>query len=75
MTFEPNECNAIAKLDSPACVNWGTGPNPPYDTATISEAKLVYFAHDLNLGMSPFAFPADSPVRIVFPCAIFWCHT
>lgn len=67
MTFDPNESNAIAKLDPPACVSWGAGPNSPYDAATINEVKLVYFANDLSLGMSPFAFPADSPARDVFP--------
>lgn len=66
-TFDPNESNASAKLDFPACVNWGGGPNPTYDAATINDVKLVYFASDLSLGMSPFAFPADSPARIVFP--------
>ena len=67
MTFDPNEPNAIAKVDPLACVNWETGPNPPYDAATINDVRLVYFASDLSLGMSPFAFPADSPARIVFP--------
>jgi hypothetical protein len=67
MTFDPNESNAIATMDSPACVNWGAGPNPSYNAATINDVKLVYFAHDLSLGMSPFAFPADSPARVVFP--------
>ena len=67
MTFDPDESNASAKLDFPACVSWATGPNPPYDSATINDVKLVYFAHDLSLGMSPFAFPADSPARVVFP--------
>lgn len=67
MTFDPNEPNAVAKVDPLACVNWEAGPNPPYDAATINEVKLVYFASDLSLGMSPFAFPADSPARIVFP--------
>lgn len=67
MTFDPNEPNATAQVTSPSCVSWGAGENRPYDAATINEVKLVYFAQDLSLGMSPFAFPADSPARDVFP--------
>ena len=67
MTFDPTEPNAIAKVDPLACVNWEAGPNPPYDAARVNDVKLVYFATDLSLGMSPFAFPADSPARVVFP--------
>lgn len=69
MVFDPSEPNATAGIlnfDS-ACVSWGGGENRPYSAATIDEVKLVYFASDLSLGMSPFAFPADSPVRAVFP--------
>lgn len=67
MTFDPNEPNATAQVTSPSCVNWGAGANRSYSAATINEVKLVYFAQDLSLGMSPFAFPADSPARDVFP--------
>jgi LysM repeat protein len=67
MLFDPNEPNARAVADPPSCVNWGGKANRSYDAATISDVKLVYFANDLSLGMSPFAFPADSPVRDVFP--------
>lgn len=67
MTFDPNAPNANAEVTSPSCVSWGAGPNSPYDAATINEVKIVYFAQDLSLGMSPFAFPADSPARDVFP--------
>jgi len=67
MTFDSKEPNAIAKVDPLACVNWEAGPNPPYQAATILDVKLVYFASDLSLGMSPFAFPADSPARVVLP--------
>lgn len=67
MTFDPNEPNANAQVTSPSCVSWGAGENRPYDAATINEVKLVYFAQDLSLGMSPFAYPADSPARDIFP--------
>lgn len=69
MVFDPGEPNAVAGILSfdSACVNWGGGENRPYGAATINDVKLVYFASDLSLGMSPFAYPADSPVRIVFP--------
>ena len=67
MTFDPNEPNATAQVTSPSCVSWGAGESRPYTAATINEVKLVYFAQDLSLGMSPFAFPADSPARDVFP--------
>jgi hypothetical protein len=67
MTFDPNEPNATVQVTSPSCVSWGAGENHPYNAATINEAKLVYFAQDLSLGMSPFAFPDDSPARDVFP--------
>ena len=67
MTFDPKEPNATAQVTSPSCVSWGAGANLPYNAATINEVKLVYFAQDLSLGMSPFAFPADSPARDVFP--------
>lgn len=66
-TFNPNDANATAMIDLPACVNWGAGPNPSFDAATINDVKLVYFAGDLSLGMSPFAYPDDSPARLVFP--------
>lgn len=67
MTFDPNEPNGFAKVEPLACVNWAAGPNLPFDAATINDVKLVYFASDLSLGMSPFTFPADSPARVVFP--------
>jgi hypothetical protein len=67
MTFDSNEPNASAEVTSPSCVSWGAGINRSYEAATINEVKLVYFAQDLSLGMSPFAFPADSPARDVFP--------
>jgi LysM repeat protein len=67
MTFDPSEPNASAEITSPSCVSWGAGTNHSYNAATINEVKLVYFAQDLSLGMSPFAFPADSPARDVFP--------
>lgn len=67
MTFDPNEPNATAQVTSPSCVNWGAGGYRPYNAGTINKIKLVYFAQDLSLGMSPFAFSADSPVRDVFP--------
>jgi len=67
MTFDPNEPNATAQITSPSCVSWGAGESRPYTAATINEVKLVYFAQDLSLGMSPFAFPADSPARDIFP--------
>ncbi|HTX90431.1 MAG TPA: hypothetical protein VMC09_04360 [Anaerolineales bacterium] len=69
MVFDPGEADAvagIANFDS-ACVNWGGGENRPYAAATIDDVELVYFASDLSLGTSPFAYPADSPARIVFP--------
>jgi LysM repeat protein len=67
MTFDPNEPNANAEVSPPSCVGWGSGANRSYDAATINEVKLVYFANDLSLGMSPFAYPADSPAREIFP--------
>lgn len=67
MTFDPNEPNATAQVTFPSCVNWGAGGYRPVNAGTINEIKLVYFAQDLSLGMSPFAFPADSPVRDIFP--------
>jgi hypothetical protein len=66
-TFDSNAPNAVAGITFPACVSWGGGINLPYKAAVIDEVKLVYFAHDLNLGMSPFGYPADSPARDVFP--------
>lgn len=66
-TFNPNAPNAVAGVDFPACVSWGGGINLPYKAATINEVTLVYFAHDLSLGMSPFGYPADSPARDVVP--------
>lgn len=66
-TFNPKAPNAVAGVTFPACVSWGGGINLPYKAAVINEVKLVYFAHDLSLGMSPFAYPADSPAREVFP--------
>lgn len=66
--FDSNEPYGVAApLNSTACVSFGSGPTQSYKSATINEVRLVYFAHDLSLGMSPFAFPADSPARIVFP--------
>ena len=66
--FDPNEPYGIAApLNSPACVTSSSGSSLSYPAATIQEIDLVYFAHDLSLGMSPFAFPADSPARIVYP--------
>jgi hypothetical protein len=66
--FDPAEPYGVAgPVNSPGCVNWGSGPNRPYTSATISGVRLVFFAADLSLGMSPFAYAADSPARIVFP--------
>ena len=67
MTFDSNEPNASAAVTTPSCVSWGAGVNRPYDAADINEVSLVYFANDLSLGMSPFAYPADSSARDVFP--------
>lgn len=66
-TFNSSAPNAVAAITFPACVSWGGGINIPYKAAVINEVKLVYFAHDLSLGTSPFAYPADSPARDVFP--------
>ena len=66
--FNPDEINGGASpINDRACVSYGSGPTDPYEEATISKVDLVYFAHDLSLGMSPFAFPADSPARLVYP--------
>jgi len=66
--FNPDETNGGASpINDRACVSYGSGPTDPYEEATINEVDLVYFAHDLSLGMSPFAFPADSPARLVYP--------
>jgi hypothetical protein len=66
--FNPNDPYGLAgPLYSTACVSHGSGPIPSYNAATIDQVDLVYFAHDLSLGMSPFAFAADSPARAVFP--------
>ena len=71
MVFDPGEpygvAGTFAPTSVPTCVSWGAGAIRPYAAATITDVKLVYFANDLSLGMSPFAFPADSPVRVVFP--------
>jgi hypothetical protein len=65
--FDPNEPYGMASAITPNCVNWSSGPPAPFSAASINEVSLVYFAHDLSLGMSPFAFAADSPVHVVFP--------
>jgi hypothetical protein len=66
--FDPNEPYGMASsFNYQSCVNWSGGTNRPFAAASINEVSLVYFAHDLSLGMSPFAFPTDSPVHIVFP--------
>lgn len=66
--FDPNEPYGMASaINSPACVNWSSGPYGPFAAASINEVSLVYFAHDLSLGMSPFAFPTDSQANVVFP--------
>ncbi len=63
--LEPYGVAGILDFES-ACASSG-GSALTYAEATISDVKLVYFAHDLSNGMSPFAFPADSPARTVFP--------
>jgi hypothetical protein len=65
--FDPNEPYGMASAITPSCVNWSSGPPAPFSAASINEISLVYFAHDLSLGMSPFAFAADSLVHVVFP--------
>lgn len=67
MIFDSKEPDAGAQVTTPSCVSWGAGSNRPYDEAAINEVSLVYFAHDLSLVTSPFAYPADSPARDVFP--------
>jgi hypothetical protein len=49
------------------CVTYSSGPVSAFGAATFDRFELVYFAFDLNLGMSESAFPADSPARLVFP--------
>ncbi len=62
------EINGVASpLSGSACVGYSSGPIRRYAGATITQVELVYFARDLNLGMSPFAFPEDSPARLVYP--------
>jgi hypothetical protein len=66
--FYPNEPYGVAgSVNYPSCVHLGSGPNHPFTAASINEVSLVYFAIDLSLGMSPFAFPTDSPANLVFP--------
>lgn len=64
--FDPADLNDIAgALGSISCYSPTTRPD--FEAATITEVKLVYLAGDLSQGMSPFAFPADSPARLVYP--------
>lgn len=66
--LDPDEPYGVASpLNQNACVNYMSGPIERYSGATISKVELVYFASDLSLGMSPFALPADSTGRIVYP--------
>jgi hypothetical protein len=66
--FDRNEPYGVATpVSSSACLNVSGGSGRSYKAATIDEVSLVYFAHDLSLGMSPFAFAADSSARTVFP--------
>lgn len=74
--FDPHEPTGLATpLHSPPCGSSAHDPSHSYQGATIQEITLVYFASDLSVGMSPFAFPADSPARIVFPMWQFYGST
>lgn len=66
-TFDPSRADAIAQTTLPGCVTSGLTTQPDYQAATVNAVELVYFAYDLNAGMSPFSFPPDSPARSVFP--------
>ena len=66
IVFDPKEPYAVAESVNYPGYNPST-THPLYAAATINEIKLVYYAQDLYLGMSPFAFPADSPARDVIP--------
>lgn len=64
--FDPAELNGVAGTFEPQSC-YSTTTSPGFDAATITDVKLVYLAGDLSMGMSPFAFPADSPARLVYP--------
>lgn len=66
--LDPDDPLSFASpLNDGACVGYLSGPTRRYAGATITHVELVYFARDLMLGMSPFAFPEDSPTRLVTP--------
>lgn len=68
LVFDPYDPSAVAlPISDKRCVSYSGSPIRFYEAATIEWVELVYFARDLSLGASPYAFPADSPVRLVFP--------
>ncbi|HUN23298.1 MAG TPA: hypothetical protein PK299_09230 [Anaerolineales bacterium] len=66
--YDPSqEFPVFTPISPQPCVTYSSGAVSAFGAATIDRFEWVYFAYDLNLGMSESAFPADSPARLVFP--------